>query len=50
MAEAVGPERLASVMKDVCDEGGCVIVCSNQPKLFPFARVYNMENGKLHSN
>ena len=48
MAEAVGPERLALVLQGVCDDGGCVIICSNQPRMFPFAKVYGMENGKLH--
>ena len=48
IAEAVGPERLAEALRAVCDAGGCVIVSSNQPELFPFATVYGMQNGKLN--
>ncbi|GAX84702.1 hypothetical protein CEUSTIGMA_g12124.t1 [Chlamydomonas eustigma] len=48
LAEAVGPQRLADVLQEVCQEGCCVVICSNEPQMFPSAKTYKLSEGRLH--
>ena len=49
VAEAVGLERLAHVLREFCEDGGSVMICTShlQTAAFPFALAYRMELGKL---
>jgi predicted ATPase len=44
----VGPQRLAGVLQEVCQGGSCVVICSNEPLMFPSAKVYALSEGRLH--